>query len=375
MSGAIEPDEMGGEGGAAPGTSIELLGRMALERAPAEVLRDAEAAATALMGVLLRKPDPVMMNGHQYLEFEDWQTVARFYGVSARLEGTPEYVEFFGDVRGFRAEAVAVSRDGEIVSRASAYCLTDEEKWRSRPKYEWHYVLRNGTTSLEDPGKDEMEWEDNPKKPGGRRPVRRRVMAGEETVPLFQIASMAQTRACAKALRNVFAWVAVLAGVKPTPAEELTGGVEPSVRRSATPKVEKREATILYDAGTDPAMKAHAPARTITKDEADYLFRLAGMAGFPIEHDAEKKAWITVTDEIAGVMKIGRLRFPLRDLSASAFDRLVRLVEEYVDERRGTAAGPPSGPMAPSTDPARSSRMDARESATPENAVPLFNKP
>jgi len=32
---------------------------------------------------------------------------------------------------------------------------------------------------------------------------------------------MAQTRAGAKALRNVLAWVAVLAGYKPTPAEEI----------------------------------------------------------------------------------------------------------------------------------------------------------
>jgi len=32
---------------------------------------------------------------------------------------------------------------------------------------------------------------------------------------------MAQTRACAKALRNVLAWVVVLAGYRPTPAEEM----------------------------------------------------------------------------------------------------------------------------------------------------------
>jgi len=32
---------------------------------------------------------------------------------------------------------------------------------------------------------------------------------------------MAQTRACAKALRNVLAWVVVLAGYAPTPAEEM----------------------------------------------------------------------------------------------------------------------------------------------------------
>jgi hypothetical protein len=40
--------------------------------------------------------------------------------------------------------------------------------------------------------------------------------------PEFQLKSMAQTRAGAKALRNLYGWVAVLAGVKPTPVEEIT---------------------------------------------------------------------------------------------------------------------------------------------------------
>jgi hypothetical protein len=40
-------------------------------------------------------------------------------------------------------------------------------------------------------------------------------------VPLYQLASMAQTRANAKVMRNVLSWVAVLAGYKPTPAEEM----------------------------------------------------------------------------------------------------------------------------------------------------------
>src|SRR5262249_527648 len=48
-----------------------------------------------------------------------------------------------------------------------------------------------------------------------------KIQVGEEAVPMFQLASMAQTRANAKVLRNVLSWVAVLAGYKPTPAEEI----------------------------------------------------------------------------------------------------------------------------------------------------------
>jgi hypothetical protein len=140
-------------------------------RAPGEVLEEARKAATALATVVKGKKKPVIMNGEQYLEFEDWQTVAKFYGVSAKVIST-EYIEF-GEVRGFQARAVALNRYGMEISAAEAMCLNDEPNWKAKP--------------------------------------------------LFQLRSMAQTRACAKSLRNVLAWVVVLAGYKPTPAEEMTG--------------------------------------------------------------------------------------------------------------------------------------------------------
>jgi len=57
--------------------------------------------------------------------------------------------------------------------------------------------------------------------------------------PLFQLRSMSQTRASAKALRNCLAWVAVLAGYEPSVAEEMTGDEQPAPRTVAppTPKV------------------------------------------------------------------------------------------------------------------------------------------
>jgi hypothetical protein len=65
------------------------------------------------------------------------------------------------------------NRDGRVISAAEAMCMRDEPKWTSKPE--------------------------------------------------FQLRSMAQTRASAKALRNVLAWVVVMAGLKPTPAEEMDG--------------------------------------------------------------------------------------------------------------------------------------------------------
>jgi hypothetical protein len=141
-------------------------------RPPSEVLADARKAAIALQDVVSKKRNPVIFNKEQYLEFEDWQTVGRFYGVTAKVMHT-EFIDY-GSVQGFEARAVAIRADGMEISSADAMCLNDEPNWAKKP--------------------------------------------------LFQLRSMAQTRACSKALRNVLAWVVVLAGYIPTPAEEMTGG-------------------------------------------------------------------------------------------------------------------------------------------------------
>lgn len=163
---------------------------LAVSRDPKQVLAEAMTAAKALKEVISLKSKPVMFNGEQYLEFEDWQTVGKFYGVTAKIVST-EFVDF-GGAKGFsaRAEAILIT-NGMAISGAEAMCLNDEDKWTSRTKYEW----KNGV----------------------------KTKVGEVPVPLFQLRSMAQTRACAKCLRNVLAWVVVLAGYKATPAEEMTG--------------------------------------------------------------------------------------------------------------------------------------------------------
>src|SRR3990167_4393437 len=124
--------------------------QLAIQRSPDVVLAEAKRAATALQQIIAAKPKPVIFNGEQYLEFEDWQTVARFYGYVARV-ATTSPVEF-GGVHGFEARADVVdARTGIIVSSADAMCLNDEEKWRARPKYEYQYELKDGTRCTGDP--------------------------------------------------------------------------------------------------------------------------------------------------------------------------------------------------------------------------------
>ena len=152
----------------------EIAHALAIQRAPNVVLEEATRAAKALQAIIEAKPRKIVLNGKTYLQFEDWQTLGRFYGVTAVARST-KYVEF-GEgknvIRGFEAsaDALLVGPD-QVISAAEALCLDDETNWSHKP--------------------------------------------------LYQLKSMAQTRACAKALRNVLAWVVVLAGYAPTPAEEM----------------------------------------------------------------------------------------------------------------------------------------------------------
>ncbi len=160
---------------------------------PEGQLEMAVRAAKALAKVIAQKKKPVIINGEQYLEFEDWLTLGQFDGVVVRT-GDAEPVEING-VQGAKAKAYLHNKHtGELIGGAEAYCMRDEEKWGTRPKYEWQGEGNN----------------------------RKRVKVGEEIVPWFQLASMAQTRGGSKALRKKEAWIAVLAGYKPTPAEEMT---------------------------------------------------------------------------------------------------------------------------------------------------------
>lgn len=193
-------------------TALEIPARnLSVSRAPDEVLREAQKAAAVLKDVISKKKNPVKFNGRQYLEFEDWQTVGRFYGLTARVRES-KYVQY-GEAKGFEAIADAVLvATGDVVSTAEAMCLDDERNWKTRT--------------------------------------------------LNQIRSMAQTRACAKALRNVLSWVVVLAGYAPTPMEEMDGidtGGHPAGTQAAANAVRDRK---LKEA-EQPAVEIPGPLRTL----------------------------------------------------------------------------------------------------------------
>ena len=150
---------------------------------PDQVLELAHRAARALVRAVAQNEAQyvVALGQSRHLRFEAWQTLGAFFSMTASIEWTRQLEN------GWEARAV-VRRGDHVVSAAEAQCTTDEPGWNSKPS--------------------------------------------------FQLRSMAQTRAAAKALRQALAWVVVLAGYQPTPAEEVEGTVVPSNHAPAnTPMV------------------------------------------------------------------------------------------------------------------------------------------
>ena len=138
---------------------------------PAAIVENATKAAHALKDILDSKKDKLIINKKQYLFYEDWQMIGQFYGVSPKVEWSKPLMDG-KKFLGYEARAVAINRNGDEISAAEAMCLDGEsDQWTGKPQ--------------------------------------------------FQIRSMAQTRALAKCLRNIFGGVAVLGGYQPTPAEEV----------------------------------------------------------------------------------------------------------------------------------------------------------
>jgi hypothetical protein len=140
---------------------------------PAEKTAWGNTAAKELMKVVKEVGLSRKFGGDRpHLYAEAWQILGRFSGYHGIVDEPIEIYEE-GKLTGFKAQAHVYDRAGVEVSRATSYCMRDEGNWKSKP--------------------------------------------------MFQLASMAQTRALSKAYRLDLGWVAVLAGYSPTPAEEMDG--------------------------------------------------------------------------------------------------------------------------------------------------------
>jgi len=189
-----------------------VVDALILQRDPTDVLAEATRAANALMRVMEGKKHKVVFNDEQYIENEDWITIGHFYGVTAQLE-SDHYVQF-GETEGWEATAILISRDGRTLGRSTAMCLNDEKTWRGKP--------------------------------------------------LFQLRSMAQTRASSKVHASVLRFVPVLAGFKATSAEELDDVV------TRVPTVPPAAAADIGPRTGKPASSARPPAGFYVIDQFEH---------------------------------------------------------------------------------------------------------
>jgi hypothetical protein len=141
---------------------------------PAERIALGTEIADALKGVLDAKGLIVRIPGKngvvsEHVKAEGWQTCASLCGIAARIASTTKTSNGYEA----RAEAVRIE-NGVVIGAGEACCTKDEKRWQYADEY--------------------------------------------------AVKSMAQTRAVSKALRGVLAWVIVLAGYNPTPAEEVPPG-------------------------------------------------------------------------------------------------------------------------------------------------------
>jgi len=151
--------------------------RLSLERQPSRIVKTALQAANELIPIVEREKLYVTIKGNKHLYFEAWQLLAAFFGISARVIRTTEVYDK-EKLLGFLAYAEAI-KDEKVISAAEMECTFDEER-------------------------------------GGKK-----LWQGK---PRFQLRSMAQTRACVKALKQCLSWVVVLAGYRPESAEEIAQG-------------------------------------------------------------------------------------------------------------------------------------------------------
>jgi hypothetical protein len=201
-----------------------------IEISPQKTIERGKEMAQALKSVVDNKSKPVIINGEKYLEFEDWQTLGRFFSYSVRTSDA-QPVEVNG-VKGAKAKAEVIdNKTGLIIGSAEAYCLYDEKNWENKP--------------------------------------------------FFQLASMSQTRAGAKALRNVLAWVVVLAGYKATPAEEMIGTkVEPKTEPKAKQEPEKPQIKEPLAMSTEAQQKAIHSIITKKNFDEKHIKEILGIEHF-----------------------------------------------------------------------------------------------
>ena len=136
---------------------------------PNAVVQDAQAKADMLYSVVEKQYLYQEIRGKKYLTLEAWELLGKFCNLTATVEWVHP-VELW-ESKGFEARVEIKDNEGKVVSTAESMCMNDEDTWKGKP--------------------------------------------------MFQIKSMAQTRAMSKAYRMCLSFIVSLAGYAASPADEM----------------------------------------------------------------------------------------------------------------------------------------------------------
>jgi hypothetical protein len=150
-----------------------------LEPPKALLKRSKEVARAVKQFIRENRSMQLTIEGKKYPRAEVWQFGAACLGITAMVTKTEEVISDKGEELGFVSIAHALNSAGRVISGAEAACMHSEQEWQGQPS--------------------------------------------------FKLRAMSQTRACSRVLRHVLAYVMVMAGLCPTPAEEM--GIPESGRK------------------------------------------------------------------------------------------------------------------------------------------------
>lgn len=174
---------------------------------PRQVIERAHEHAKVLADVIKERKLFRVIGDKAHVYVEAWSLLGSMLGVFPVAESV-EPVEVEG-VAGFKATVKAVTRQGDIVGRATAYCMRDENTWKTRN--------------------------------------------------IHALAGMAETRATSRALRKPLGFIVQLAGYNPTPAEEMpdTAGRSTTTRapKKASPDQHAKLNAMLAELEADPGVQ------------------------------------------------------------------------------------------------------------------------
>ena len=144
--------------------------KVVVEIKPNQVIMDAQLKADSLYAVVEKQHLFMQIHDKKYLTLEAWEILGKFCNLTAVVEWVKP-VEMWEE-KGFEARVVVTDSEGKVVSIAESMCMSDEGNWKGKP--------------------------------------------------IFQLKSMAQTRAMSKAYRMCLSFIVSLAGYSPTPFEEMS---------------------------------------------------------------------------------------------------------------------------------------------------------